>query len=84
MGPSSYGTSRFFYRIGIFTLVVLTHTSVLHSELSDFCDALQEPLKIPKTSSIKLTLTDLPLLSEDKVHCSEVLHALTTQVIFTL
>uniref|UniRef100_G3NXF0 Ion transport domain-containing protein n=1 Tax=Gasterosteus aculeatus aculeatus TaxID=481459 RepID=G3NXF0_GASAC len=54
---------------------------IRYSELSDFCDALQEPLKIPKTSSIKLTLTDLPLLSEDKVHCSEVLHALTTQVL---
>ncbi|KAM6941292.1 sodium channel protein type 4 subunit alpha B-like isoform 2-T2 [Lycodopsis pacificus] len=54
---------------------------IQYSELSDFCDALQDPLRIPKPNPIKLTHTDLPLLPEDRIHCSDVLHALATQVL---
>ncbi|XP_068579033.1 sodium channel protein type 4 subunit alpha B-like isoform X2 [Cebidichthys violaceus] len=54
---------------------------IQYSELSDFCDALQDPLRIPKPNPIKLTHMDLPLLPEDKIHCSDVLHALATQVL---
>ncbi|XP_054475825.1 sodium channel protein type 4 subunit alpha B-like [Anoplopoma fimbria] len=54
---------------------------IQYSELSDFCDALQDPLRIPKSTPIKLTHMDLPLLPEEKIHCSDVLHALSTQVL---
>ncbi|KAM4573130.1 sodium channel protein type 4 subunit alpha B-like isoform 2-T2 [Odontesthes bonariensis] len=50
-----------------------------YGELSDFCHALQEPLKIPKPNSIRLVLMDLPLLPGDQVRCLDVLCALTSQ-----
>uniref|UniRef100_A0A3Q3F795 Sodium channel protein type 3 subunit alpha-like n=1 Tax=Labrus bergylta TaxID=56723 RepID=A0A3Q3F795_9LABR len=50
------------------------------SELSEFCSALQGPLKIPKPNSIKLTNMDLPLLPGDKIHCMDILSALHAQV----
>ncbi|KAK9516044.1 hypothetical protein VZT92_024006 [Zoarces viviparus] len=53
---------------------------IQYSQLSDFCDALQDPLRIPKPNPIKLTHTDLPVLPEDRIHCSDVLHALATQM----
>lgn len=49
-----------------------------YSQLPDFCHALKKPLRIPKSSSIKL---DLPLLSDDKVHCRDVLLALAAQAL---
>ncbi|XP_034390660.1 sodium channel protein type 4 subunit alpha B-like [Cyclopterus lumpus] len=55
---------------------------IQYSELSDFCDALPDPLRIPKPSPIKLTHMDLmPLLPGDRIHCSDVLQALVTQVL---
>lgn len=54
--------------------------SVFHSELSDFCDSLQDPLRIPKPNTIRLIHMDLPLLPGDKIHCVDVLLALATQV----
>uniref|UniRef100_A0A3B4Z3K2 Uncharacterized protein n=1 Tax=Stegastes partitus TaxID=144197 RepID=A0A3B4Z3K2_9TELE len=50
------------------------------SELSDLCDALQDPLRIPKPNSTKLIHMDLPLLPGDQIHCVDVLRALTTEV----
>ncbi|XP_054614770.1 sodium channel protein type 4 subunit alpha B-like isoform X2 [Dunckerocampus dactyliophorus] len=52
-----------------------------YSKLSDFCDALQEPLRIPKPNSIKLVSMDLPLLPGDTIHCADVLQALAAQVL---
>ncbi|KAE8295944.1 Sodium channel protein type 4 subunit alpha B Voltage-gated sodium channel subunit alpha Nav1.4b [Larimichthys crocea] len=52
---------------------------IQYSKLSDFCDALQDPLRIPKPNTIKLINMDLPLFPEDKIHCADVLLALATQ-----
>ncbi|XP_026166669.1 sodium channel protein type 4 subunit alpha B-like isoform X2 [Mastacembelus armatus] len=53
---------------------------ILYSQLSEFCDSLQDPLKIPKPNTINLVNMDLPLLPGDKIRCSDVLLAVTTQV----
>ncbi|XP_078023800.1 sodium channel protein type 4 subunit alpha B-like isoform X3 [Epinephelus lanceolatus] len=53
---------------------------ISYSKLSDFCDALKDPLRIPKPNSIKLIHMDLPLMPGDKIHCVDVLFALSTQV----
>ncbi|XP_071318495.1 sodium channel protein type 4 subunit alpha B-like [Trachinotus anak] len=53
---------------------------IQYSQLSDFCDTLQDPLRIPKPNTIKLIHMDLPLLPGDKIHCTDVLLALTAQV----
>ncbi|XP_040894508.1 sodium channel protein type 4 subunit alpha B-like isoform X2 [Toxotes jaculatrix] len=53
---------------------------IQYSQLSDFCDALHGPLRIPKPNTIKLIHMDLPLLPGDKIHCVDVLLTLTAQV----
>lgn len=57
--------------------------TVFHSKLSDFCDTLQDPLRIPKPNTIKLIHMDLPLLPGDTIHCSDVFLALAAQVTST-
>lgn len=57
----------------------LTHV-LLHRKLSDFCDTLKDPLRIPKPNTIKLIHMDLPLVPGDKIHCLDILLALTAQV----
>ncbi|XP_018620019.1 sodium channel protein type 4 subunit alpha B isoform X2 [Scleropages formosus] len=52
-----------------------------YSKLSDFCDTLKDPLRIPKPNAIKLITLDLPLVSGDKIHCLDILFALTTEVL---
>ncbi|XP_032404158.1 sodium channel protein type 2 subunit alpha-like isoform X2 [Xiphophorus hellerii] len=52
---------------------------IQYSELSDFCDALQDPLRIPKPNNIRLINMDLPLLPGDQICCLDVLKALMTQ-----
>ncbi|KAM9376249.1 sodium channel protein type 4 subunit alpha B-like [Pholidichthys leucotaenia] len=44
------------------------------SQLSDFCDALPQPLRIPKPNS-----DDLPLLPGDQISCEDVVRALVDQ-----
>lgn len=53
---------------------------VFLSKLSEFCDSLQDPLRIPKPNAVKLTHMDLPLCLGDKVHCVDVLMSLAKQV----
>ncbi|XP_034004184.1 sodium channel protein type 4 subunit alpha B-like [Trematomus bernacchii] len=53
---------------------------IKYSELSDFCDALQDPLRIPKPNSLRLTSMDLPLQAGDQMLCQDVLLALAAQV----
>ncbi|XP_060933384.1 sodium channel protein type 4 subunit alpha B-like isoform X2 [Limanda limanda] len=57
-----------------------TSQIIPYSQLSDFCDALQDPLRIPKPNSIRLIHMDLPLLPGDKIHCVDVLSALTARI----
>nr|Q2XVR4.1 RecName: Full=Sodium channel protein type 4 subunit alpha B; AltName: Full=Voltage-gated sodium channel subunit alpha Nav1.4b [Tetraodon nigroviridis]ABB29444.1 voltage-gated sodium channel Nav1.4b [Tetraodon nigroviridis] len=54
---------------------------IQYSKLSDFCDTLKEPLRIPKPNTIKLISLDLPLVPGDKIHCMDILLALTAEVL---
>ncbi|XP_065327508.1 sodium channel protein type 4 subunit alpha B-like isoform X4 [Pelmatolapia mariae] len=53
---------------------------ILYSKLADFCDGLQDPLRIPKPNTIKLTHLNLPLFPGDQISCLDVLRTITTQV----
>ncbi|XP_008414725.1 sodium channel protein type 4 subunit alpha B-like [Poecilia reticulata] len=52
-----------------------------YSELSNLCDTLQDPMRIPKPNTIKLIQMDLPLVPGDKIHCMDILLALTAEVL---
>ncbi|XP_020653693.3 sodium channel protein type 4 subunit alpha isoform X4 [Pogona vitticeps] len=52
-----------------------------YSILSDFVDTLQEPLRIAKPNKIKLVTMDLPMVPGDKIHCLDILFALTKEVL---
>ncbi|NXL30173.1 SCN5A protein, partial [Glaucidium brasilianum] len=52
-----------------------------YSALSDFADALSEPLRIPKPNKIHLISMDLPIVSGDKIHCLDILLAFTKRVL---
>ncbi|XP_010018959.1 PREDICTED: sodium channel protein type 4 subunit alpha [Nestor notabilis] len=54
---------------------------IAYSALSDFVDTLQEPLRIPKPNKIKLVTMDLPMVAGDKIHCLDILFALTKEVL---
>uniref|UniRef100_A0A671WKM8 Sodium channel protein n=1 Tax=Sparus aurata TaxID=8175 RepID=A0A671WKM8_SPAAU len=54
---------------------------IQYSKLSDFCDTLKDPLRISKPNTIKLIQMDLPLVPGDKIHCLDILLALTAQVL---
>ncbi|KAI5087468.1 sodium channel protein type 4 subunit alpha B isoform X1 [Silurus meridionalis] len=49
--------------------------------LADFCDTLKDPLRIPKPNMIKLISMDLPMVPGDKIHCLDILLALTAEVL---
>uniref|UniRef100_A0A3Q1AI48 Sodium channel protein n=1 Tax=Amphiprion ocellaris TaxID=80972 RepID=A0A3Q1AI48_AMPOC len=52
-----------------------------YSRLSDFCDALQEPLRVAKPNRFRLIEMDLPLVIGDRIHCLDVLLAVTQMVL---
>uniref|UniRef100_UPI0037E93F19 sodium channel protein type 4 subunit alpha A n=1 Tax=Semicossyphus pulcher TaxID=241346 RepID=UPI0037E93F19 len=52
-----------------------------YSRLSDFCDALQEPLRVAKPNRFRLIEMDLPLVIGDRIHCLDVLLAVTQLVL---
>lgn len=52
-----------------------------YSALSDFADALAEPLRIPKPNKIQLISMDIPIVSGDKIHCLDILLAFTKRVL---
>ncbi|XP_078017902.1 sodium channel protein type 4 subunit alpha B isoform X2 [Epinephelus lanceolatus] len=54
---------------------------IQYSKLSEFCDTLKDPLRIPKPNTIRLIHMDLPLVPGDKIHCLDILLALTAQVL---
>ncbi|XP_068119166.1 sodium channel protein type 4 subunit alpha [Hyperolius riggenbachi] len=54
---------------------------VAYSRMSEFVDTLQEPLRIPKPNKIKLVTMDLPMVTGDKIHCLDILFALTKEVL---
>ncbi|XP_038152897.1 sodium channel protein type 4 subunit alpha A [Cyprinodon tularosa] len=52
-----------------------------YSQLSDFCDTLQEPLRVAKPNRHHLIKMDLPLVIGDRIHCLDVLMAVTQMVL---
>ncbi|NXM34766.1 SCN5A protein, partial [Oxyruncus cristatus] len=54
---------------------------ITFSALSDFADALAEPLRVPKPNKVELTAMDLPVVSGDKIHCLDILFAFTKRVL---
>ncbi|NXH82263.1 SCN5A protein, partial [Edolisoma coerulescens] len=52
-----------------------------YSALSDFADALADPLRVPKPNKIQLISMDIPIVSGDKIHCLDILLALTKRVL---
>ncbi|XP_068610361.1 sodium channel protein type 4 subunit alpha A [Brachionichthys hirsutus] len=52
-----------------------------YSRLSDFCDALQAPLRVAKPNRLRLIEMDLPLVIGDRIHCLDVLLAVTQAVL---
>ncbi|XP_075121974.1 sodium channel protein type 8 subunit alpha isoform X3 [Leptodactylus fuscus] len=51
------------------------------SKLSDFADALEHPLRVPKPNTIELIAMDLPMVSGDRIHCLDILFAFTKRVL---
>lgn len=54
---------------------------ILLEQLSDFCDDLEMPLRLAKPNQIKLAGLDLPIYYDTKLHCIDVLFALTKRVL---
>ncbi|XP_062072327.1 sodium channel protein type 5 subunit alpha [Lepus europaeus] len=52
-----------------------------YSALSDFADALSEPLRIAKPNQLSLISMDLPMVSGDRIHCMDILFAFTKRVL---
>ena len=52
-----------------------------YARLSDFCDALQMPLRVVKPNRQQLIEMDLPLVIGDRIHCLDVLLAVTQMVL---
>ncbi|NWX24747.1 SCN5A protein, partial [Aegotheles bennettii] len=54
---------------------------ITFSALSDFADALAEPLRVPKPNKVELIAMDLPIVSGDRIHCLDILFAFTKRVL---
>ncbi|XP_056660201.1 sodium channel protein type 11 subunit alpha [Monodelphis domestica] len=52
-----------------------------YSVLSDFADALPDPLRVPKPNRNQLLMMDLPMVSGNRLHCMDILFAFTTRVL---
>ncbi|XP_037617819.1 sodium channel, voltage-gated, type I like, alpha b isoform X4 [Sebastes umbrosus] len=54
---------------------------MVYSKLSDFADALDPPLRIPKPNMLQLISMDLPMVSGERIHCLDILFAFTKRVL---
>lgn len=52
-----------------------------YSALSDFADALPEPLRVAKPNRFQFLVMDLPMVDGDRLHCMDILFAFTTRVL---
>ncbi|XP_016096245.1 sodium channel protein type 4 subunit alpha A [Sinocyclocheilus grahami] len=52
-----------------------------YNRVFDFVDTLQEPLRIAKPNRLKLITMDLPIVTGDKIHCLDILLAVTHEVL---
>ncbi|KAG8521590.1 Sodium channel protein type 11 subunit alpha [Galemys pyrenaicus] len=54
---------------------------IKYSVLSDFADALPEPLRIAKPNRFQFLVMDLPMVDGDRLHCMDILFAFTARVL---
>uniref|UniRef100_A0A8C9RZL1 Sodium channel protein n=1 Tax=Scleropages formosus TaxID=113540 RepID=A0A8C9RZL1_SCLFO len=54
---------------------------IAYDKLSDFADALEHPLRVPKPNTIELIAMDMPMVSGDRIHCLDILFAFTKRVL---
>ncbi|XP_067610130.1 sodium channel protein type 11 subunit alpha isoform X3 [Pseudorca crassidens] len=54
---------------------------IKYSALSDFADALPEPLRVAKPNKYQFLVMDLPIVSGDRLHCLDILFAFTARVL---
>ncbi|XP_069509513.1 sodium channel protein type 8 subunit alpha isoform X2 [Ambystoma mexicanum] len=54
---------------------------IQYNKLSDFADALEHPLRLPKPNTIELIAMDLPMVSGERIHCLDILFAFTKRVL---
>ncbi|XP_068576297.1 sodium channel, voltage gated, type VIII, alpha subunit b isoform X2 [Cebidichthys violaceus] len=54
---------------------------ITYSKLSDFADALEHPLRVPKPNTVELIAMDMPMVSGDRIHCLDILFAFTKRVL---
>lgn len=54
---------------------------ISYSALSDFADALPEPLRVPKPNRFQFLVMDLPMVNGGRLHCMDILFAFTTRVL---
>lgn len=54
---------------------------ILHSQLSDFVDNLEPPLKIPQPNKFACIHLNIPIKQGDRIHCFDVMQALVRRVI---
>ena len=52
-------------------------------KLTDFCDSLEEPLRIPQPNHYRLVFLDITICEGDKIHCLDILDALTKNFLGT-
>uniref|UniRef100_UPI00358E9D2A sodium channel protein type 3 subunit alpha-like n=1 Tax=Myxine glutinosa TaxID=7769 RepID=UPI00358E9D2A len=52
-----------------------------YTKLPDFIDALDAPLKISKPNDLHIAVMELPMMEGDRIHCLDVLFALTKRVL---
>lgn len=52
-----------------------------YNRLSDFADALDPPLRIPKPNKMELISMDLPMVNGERIHCLDILFAFTKRVL---
>ena len=52
-------------------------------KLSEFVDNLEEPLRIPQPNYYKLVSLDIPICENERVHCVDILEALTRNFLGT-
>jgi hypothetical protein len=57
---------------------------IRYDQLSDFVDGLEPPLRIPKPNKLLLITMDLPICEDDRMHCVDILDALTKYFLGTL
>jgi len=54
------------------------------SALSEFVDTLEEPLRLPAPNLYKLVSLNIPICEDDRVHCVDILDALTKNFLGTV